>query len=107
MAEKDVLLTASPVKWAITAYTYDGRHQKIGEVGPYSALSDPLPHTQWKYDGAGNVVSVQDARGKTTDIVYDGFSRARLATAPEVFTADGNLVRPKTQKSYDSGWRNE
>ena len=100
LSHKRVRLGNGNTNYAVWTYLYDGRNQKTDEFGPATASNDS-PRTQWKYDGGGRVISVQDARGKTTDTQYDALGRVRFVISPDVNNVEGALARPTVEKRYD------
>jgi RHS repeat-associated protein len=87
-------------------YSYDARNRKIEEDQPavFDAMSGQTtrPVIYTGYDYVGNVLWVLDARGYTTETVYDEANRPLTVTAPPVLISGGTgEVRPSTTKTYD------
>jgi YD repeat-containing protein len=89
--------TSDFVEWT---YRYDQCNRLIEELAP--AVNGARARVQRAYDAAGRVTAVQDARGKTTEMTYDGLGRPRLVISPEVKNVEGALVRPITETRYDA-----
>jgi RHS repeat-associated protein len=58
--------------------------------------------TTYAHDQRGAVISTTDPAGATTDYRYDALGRLVTATAPQVETEPGGLIRPTTKTGYDT-----
>jgi RHS repeat-associated protein len=71
--QQDQLLTVRDPKQLITRYTVDGFDQRTQVSSPDTGLTSSV------FDNAGNLVSITDARGTTTNYAYDISGRVTRA----------------------------
>ena len=90
----------------ITNYEYDALGRKIVEyqppVGDENSPTLREPTTYITYDLVGNVVSVTDPRGNTTDYGYDALGRLVKEQLPDPDPTDADPTRPTTTYTYDA-----
>ncbi|MDA1052746.1 MAG: dockerin type I domain-containing protein [Planctomycetota bacterium] len=112
------LLEMTDPRGNTTSYEYDALDRLVKVREPAPGLSHvPVsgdnvdasgrPVTDFIYDNLGNLWSVTDALGNTTDYRYDEWNRIKTITAPDPDGSQGPDPRPVTQFSYvhsQYGW---
>ncbi len=91
----DQLATVTDPRNLVTTYTVDG-------LGNQSQLNSPdTQNSAYTFDESGNVLTVTDARSKTTTLKYDALNRMILAQyqsgTPSQFEYDGGPGGPSTE----------
>ncbi|MGJ8660553.1 MAG: hypothetical protein ACSHXL_00810, partial [Bacteroidota bacterium] len=113
-ANSNVISTTNPLEH-VWDFIYDARNRKISELQPaVTNAEDPAttvinirPQTTITYDGVGNVLSTQDARGYTTRNFYDQAYRVTDSLSNPVTgnpSSDLGSLNPNdilTSSSYD------